>query len=729
MEIIQFTDFIPFHLAEFEPLKLKQGVRKKGDKIPCINCISAFDIETSHEPFEYEEVHHRPGTKVAIKQGTVEKKLIPPVSWMYHWQWAFGDKYLVTGRTWEEFREMLRYIRLYMTRGEAKLVVYVHNLSYEFQYLRGIYDFDSTEVFAVKSRRVLKCTMDGEIEFRCSALLTNMSLEAFTDKYNCPHKKATGDLDHNITRYPFTPLTPEELSYCYNDVWGLVEAVTAQMKLYGDTLYTIPLTSTGYVRREAKDAMRRARVGMIDEIKPDAEVYVMLREAFRGGNTHANRYFVQDYDAISDWDFDAEPESKILHNVHSADRSSSYPDVIVNCEFPISKFKAVEHPTLNRIVNLIDNCHKAVLFKIAFKNLELKDTRNPCPYIPLAKCLEISQRYVIDNGRILSCDYAIMSVTDIDFKIIRSQYKFSKTDVYIFSAYEASYGPLPPSFVDLVVKYYVEKTKLKNIEGQELFYEKFKNLINALYGMMAQDPGKPHFLYDANSDDVFVKDNSDKLTIFEEGNEKAFLPYQWGVWVTAWARLRLQEGIDLAGHNFVYCDTDSVKYLGEIDFTDYNNARIKDSVRNGAFGKDSEGKTHYMGAFEDEGVYTSFATMGAKKYVYIPAQGKHAGELCVTIAGVNKKKGGKELEKHGGITAFKYGFEFVEAGGTDLVYIDRQTSRWKVVTMDNGLPYFIELTPSVTIINSTYKLGLSEDFRELLDQIADPRDTETIIMD
>ena len=55
---------------------------------------------------------------------------------------------------------------------------------------------------------------------------------------------------------------------------------------------------------------------------PDYEIYKMLREAFRGGNTHANRYYT----------------NYTLHNVHSADRSSSYPDVMCNCKLPISEF-------------------------------------------------------------------------------------------------------------------------------------------------------------------------------------------------------------------------------------------------------------------------------------------------------------------------------------------------------------------------------------------------------
>ena len=60
----------------------------------------------------------------------------------------------------------------------------------------------------------------------------------------------------NKIRYPRTKLSRHELEYCINDVRGLVEAVKAQMARDGDNLYTIPMTSTGYPRREMKRAMR-----------------------------------------------------------------------------------------------------------------------------------------------------------------------------------------------------------------------------------------------------------------------------------------------------------------------------------------------------------------------------------------------------------------------------------------------------------------------------------------
>ena len=63
------------------------------------------------------------------------------------------------------------------------------------------------------------------------------------------------------------------------------------MERDGDDLYTIPLTNTGYVRRDVKKAMKSYGYNRIQKLLPDYETYKLLRQAFRGGNTHANRYF------------------------------------------------------------------------------------------------------------------------------------------------------------------------------------------------------------------------------------------------------------------------------------------------------------------------------------------------------------------------------------------------------------------------------------------------------
>ena len=82
------------------------------------------------------------------------------------------------------------------------------------------------------------------------------------------------------------------------------------------------MTSTGYVRRDLKKALEPKRE-YIQKLVPPLDTYLMLREAFRGGDTHASRFYA----------------GKILPGpIRSVDRSSSYPDVQCNQRFPVSEF-------------------------------------------------------------------------------------------------------------------------------------------------------------------------------------------------------------------------------------------------------------------------------------------------------------------------------------------------------------------------------------------------------
>ena len=620
--------------------------------------LTGFDIETTRIPSEDQ-------------------------SFMYVWQWYFEGVGVVIDRTWRELRLFIMQIEAVL--DNAMLVVLVHNLSYEFQFLRAVHEWKTDEVFAVKSRRVLKATMNNKLEFRCTMLHSNMSLATWTAKMGVEHGKLSGeDFNYDIMRYPDTPLSETELAYITNDVVGMVEAYRAEMERDSDNLYKIPLTSTGYVRADSKRAMRNSGK-VVKTILPDYDIYKMLRKAFRGGNTHANRYY----------------SGMILENVKSADRSSSYPDVICNCKFPMTKFREIINPDIWKVEKMMKD-RRAVVFTILLHDVELSDPYNGFPYISVAKCAACV-RSGNDNGRVLNADFIEMTVTDIDWRIIKKQYEFS--DVQVMKAYWSHYGYLPRALIVNTIDYYTKKTSLKGVDGQQLLYDKSKNLLNGIYGMMAQDPVKQDIIYHEGTGE-FTEDDAPPESLLAEFSKHAFLAYQWGVWITAWARLRLQEGIDLCGHECVYVDTDSCKYLGEVDWTAYNRKRIRASAQSGAYATDPHGKRHYMGVFEDEEPYTKFKTLGAKKYVFEHADGK----LQVTIAGVNKKKGGAELSRRGGIEAFREGFTFIDAGGTESVYNDSTPYAERVL---NG--HKIEMSPNICIRPSTYTVSLTDEYRNLLE--------------
>ena len=631
---------------------------KRNNKRMYKDLFCAFDIETTND--------------LSIEQ-----------AYMYIWQFQI-EEHTIIGRTWQEFKEFLYNIRMQLKENEY-LMVYIHNASFEFSFVKGIYNFTPDEVFSIESRKVLKFQMYEHFEFRCSYLLTNMSLAAFTKKMNVTEKLSGEEFDYRKIRYPWTELTEQELLYCITDVKALVDALKVYFSIEKDNFYTIPYTSTGFVRRDIKAAMRHFNKYELFEMQADYDIFCILREAFRGGNTHANRWLV----------------NEIIENVSSYDRVSSYPDVQINELFPMGIWYRETEITLERVTRIIYKQKRAALMRVGFTNIRLKEPLWGCPYIPKHKCRCLT-RHDNDNGRILDADYLEISLTDIDLKIILDEYDFDS--ITFFDFYHTRYGRLPKPLREEVQKYFKEKTELKNVKGQELYYHMSKAKLNSIYGMSVQSPVKQSIDY---INDQFIERMDDETDLLTKHNKKAFLVYAWGIWTTAHARYHLEIAIKNVGNNFIYCDTDSVKFIddGSIFFDRYNKSRKQDSIKNGGVAVDPSGTEHYLGLYEHDGTYKRFITMGAKKYAYEDESGK----LHITVAGVAKSKGAAELASHGGIEAFKEGFTFYDAGGTESVYNDI-IEPFKVKINEKTL----NITSNCLIKDSTYTLGMTGDYKKIL---------------
>lgn len=387
---------------------------------------------------------------------------------MYIWQWEVGNRYCIIGRTWEEFKAFVDRLVYELENINVLAYCFVHNLSYEIQWLESQLDWSEGEIFCVDPRRVLSANYKDTLEFRCSMFLSNMNLDMFTRTMKVKHTKLVGDLDYSVRRYPWTPLTDEELAYCVNDVRGLVEAVQAKMALDGDNLATLPKTSTGYVRRDVKTAMRRYSFLAIKSLWPDPDIFRMLREAFRGGACHANRY----YAGIT------------LSNVTTYDRSSSYPDVMLNHLFPMTPFMRTGPMSPEDLDTWMVVRGKAVLMRVAFTNIRLRNIYWGSPYLRRDKCHNLDQAFC-DNGAVLEASYLETTITDVDFRIITDEYVYD--DMCITDGAVSTYGRLPEPLRDVIREYYRRKTELKGVTGiidgidVELLYYKIKALLNAVY--------------------------------------------------------------------------------------------------------------------------------------------------------------------------------------------------------------------------------------------------------
>lgn len=676
------------YLSKFGIIEQKRkGRRKSQNKHEVLNVYSAFDIETS-------TVWTDP-----------DKSLFQVHSFMYVWQFQL-EEYTVKGRTWEEYFSFLMILRMAIDQIKADnnlpdsplLVIWVHNLAYEFTFLSGLYQFTDDECFFRDVRKPIYCRMFNCFEYRCSYIQTNLSLSALCKQTGVPQKLSGQKFDYDKVRYPWTPLSEFEEEYTTVDVQSLVEAMRIRVQRSGDTLVTVPLTSTGYVRRECKEALKDYYLDL-RELKPNEEQYRLLRQTFRGGNTHANRYYV----------------GKIINDVYSYDISSSYPTQQLTKMFPVKPFKwlSVEGLTpqkrLERVLTFVGLGY-AVVGTYQFKGIRLKNHKEPIPYISLSRCNALD--FILDNGRILEAEYIEISLTEIDLKIILEQYTFSSIDVICVMAAQKDY--LPQLYRNVIQEYYNKKTALKgdNTEEGKYVYTKSKNMLNSVYGMSATDPIHQEIKYNGGD---YIRSDYDSMTKEEilKALKNAPFPYQWGVYTTAYAREQLQTAIKLCGDKLIYCDTDSVKTAGPVNIESLNNKLRQTAINMNAYADDMNGIRHYIGLFEDDGHYTEFITQGAKRYAY-----RVGDKLGITVAGVSTKINEDTgisfaVEELKSLRRFKIGMTWKKAGGTISVYNDGDNFDYT----DPESGRVVHITKNVAIVPTTYVMTHSKDYRLLLNEI------------
>ena len=667
-------------LKQYPILKKKPKAKKHSAAFRnIIDVVTAFDIETT-------TIH------LPLVAGQKQNSH----AFMYVWQFQLDD-ITIMGRTWDECFTLFNSLAeaclaIQKEQGLATiplLIIWVHNLAYEFTFLSGIYPFVNDECFFRDVRKPIYCRMYQCLEFRCSYIQTNMSLSHLTKQLKVEEKLSGQKYNYNKIRYPSTPLSEYEKAYCARDVQSLVECMRVKMRNDGDTLQTIPLTSTGYVRRDCIAAISPLYMN-IKDILPSEPEYRLLRKAFRGGNTHASR----------------KTSGKILRNVYSYDMSSCYPAQQLTKKFPMSPWKFINDRNVYNRVEMMIGLGYAVVGLYQFRKLRLK-RRVTIPYLSLARTQ--SYGFMLDNGRILEADYCEVALTEVDMQIVLNQYTFDA--VQIDTAMVAQKHYLPDEYREVIKRYYRNKTMLKGTtDPEELYqYAKSKEKLNGIYGMSAQDPIHADIKYE---DGLYIRSDYDSVEV-EKVLKSAKFPYSWGVYTTAYARAALQEAIDVAEQNMVYCDTDSVKVSGTLDLSTLNKKRQKLAADQGAYADDPKGNRHYMGVFELDGVYDRFVTCGAKRYAY-----EANGHLSITVSGVSKAVNEETgvpfaVEELKCLENFREGFIWSKAAGTMAVYND--DDNFDLVDDETG--EIIHIGKNVALIPTTYEMTYAQDYKRLLKDI------------
>lgn len=601
---------------------------KKRGKEYVYDCPAAFDIETT--------------SFYKSNDGEPEKAAI-----MYIWMFGLNG-FVMIGRTWDELMTFFSLLtdRLQLEPGVRHLNVYVHNLGFEFGFLQ--YRFYWYKIFAISVRRPIYATTTTGISFRCSQLLSGYSLD-MVGKNLTTYKvrKLSGDLDYRLIRNSATVMSPEELQYCINDVLVVMAYIMEKIEQDGG-INRIQLTKTGYVRKLVRDAClypggihdskqlkmagrqfeRYHRKMLCLQLISDE--YLQAKRGFMGGFTHANPFAA----------------GIIYYNVDSWDFTSSYPAVMIAEQFPMSEgedYCPQDWEDFKRQLRLY-----CCMFDAEFTHISATFPWDH--YISYSRCVECKDP-TLDNGRVVSSDRVLITLTEQDFDIIERTYKWQDLTVYNFRRYRRQY--LPKEYASTILELYGVKTTLKGLTSEdgttERRYLNAKEQLNALYGMTVMDICRSEIIYDGqwktqspDLDETIEKYNKSKTR---------FNSYLWGIWTTAYARRNLWTAILELGPDYLYADTDSVKVVNGERHADYFKrynenivAKLDAACRYHGLDpdltrpKNNKGEVKQLGVWDYEKRLKRFKTLGAKRYLTEDDKGLH-----LTVAGLGKSSAVKYL--------------------------------------------------------------------------------------
>ena len=552
--------------------------------------------------------------------------------------WMFGvNGGVIMGRSLDEFEIFCDFLveKLNLSK-DRHLIVYVHNLAWDFQFIMRRFEWDN--VFALDNRKPVYALTKNGIEFRCSYILSGMSLAELGTHLKKYHvEKMVGDLDYSLMRHSWTVLTDKEIGYCINDVLVVMAYIQEKIETDGD-IRRIQLTKTGYVRKAVRDNclyengkhnvnVRKGRKYnmFMKSLSMTMEEYLMARRAFQGGFTHASMWHVDD----------------ICYNVKSQDFTSSYPYVCLSEMFPMSKGEKIEITDEKTFfTNLRLYC---CMFDIEFENIQAKPNV-PDHYISVSKCTGFDYAEdVADNGRLVRAKKIRTTITEIDYQLIDLFYTWDNIRIGYFYRYRKGY--LPHDFIDAILNFYEAKTTLKNVQGKEDDYARGKEYLNSIYGMMVTNVLRDQNTV-INGDWTIIEEKTpeEQLEIYNN-SRKRVNSYLWGIWVTCFARKNLFSAIVSLGDDYVYSDTDSVKYMNpekHVKYFDFYNKAVETKLRRAmdyqkipferCRPKTSKGVEKLIGVWDDEGIYSRFKTLGAKRYMT-----EKDGKISLTVSGLNKK--------------------------------------------------------------------------------------------
>ena len=575
--------------------------------------------------------------------------------------------------------ELMEYLLDLSTRlklsDTRKIMILIHNASYDLSYLlpyvqKFLPGKDTRSGLYHGEHKIIQYEQAGFV-FRCTYLLSGVSLEKWSKEMNVEHQKQVGLYDYDALLFQDSDLDADSLTYDEYDVLAMQESFEKQLKAHNDTITTVPMTSTGYARRLLRNECEKDPYYRRDYFKAnqiDIDTMLMCLNSYAGGYTHNNRHLKSK--VITS--FEKHPETLTGHIAHR-DFRSMYPSVLRCYLLPWGKsdlyydirehdsyFKLHSHNiNIDDILNLYPEFSSISTIRIY--GMKLKDITISMPFMQMSKVFdrEDGTRIIADNGRLLSMVQGSFT-TYIDnhtLKIIKEQYniKYKIIRVVRFRNKE-----IPKPIADVIDKLFADKSNYKILHneyrnkygefdqrtidaGFELL--KSKKLLNSIYGCFATCPLRDDLDLDFDRRNALGEleplNIINKLVTREQKEEaltdyyntrSSFLHYPIGVFTTAIARSLLYERMQIIGYDrCLYVDTDSIFYLTDSEtekkMEEMNKAKEKVYIT------DIKGRKIFYDVFEKEPDLIAFKGLHSKCYGYVTEK----NEMKLVVAGVPER--------------------------------------------------------------------------------------------
>ena len=442
--------------------------------------------------------------------------------------------------------------------------VYFHNLSFDGEFilwwlLENEYTYDDE----IKSDKTFKSIIDetGSIyaitirhsqksitELKCSYKLFPKSIKEIGELVGIEKLNETHNYDEIKHYNTIDELPEEEIKYITNDVRIMVELIRylQEKGVKGITM------STSAYKNWLQDKYNLCKKQMKKDT--NEEIVEIVRKSYRGGITKVN----QKYAGIE------------FNDVISFDVNSLYPSVMYDNPMPVGEGKIYKSVEEGRK----DNRHLFIV--VAFVQYA-KVRTGMHAFIGNNSGFSYARKYSYDDTLENKMIYLWLDEFNLFKLVYDAQYVIHK----VVGWKKANYV-----FKDYIDRWYEVKKNAKNDVERSLA----KLMLNSLYGKFGMNDSRVTKMPVALDDKIIYAVMENNTTYYYK---------EVASYITSKARCKLASFMNRCGDNFLYCDTDSVYYIGH-DIPEL----FKDVV-----------DPKKLGYWKYEGHYTRFKALKAKCYL------------------------------------------------------------------------------------------------------------------